>query len=351
MYDFAHGQCDAIEGITHSLCSLEFENHRVLYDWLLDHLDVPTRPQQVEFARLNVSFTVLSKRRLLKLIEGRHVTGWDDPRMPTLRGLRRRGVTPEALRAFCERIGVARRDGVVDVSLLEHAIREDLNARTPRVMAVLDPLKVVIENFPEDAVEEFDALYFPEEPERGARKVPFCRELYIEREDFLEDPPKKWFRLAPGREIRLRYACIIKCVDVVKDPASGAVVELRCTWDPHSRGGNAPDGRKVRGTSHWVSARHAVPAEVRLYERLFLKENPLEDEQSDFIAHLNPDSLKVVSTCRAEPSLAGAAPGSGYQFERLGYFCVDPDSTAEHLVFNRTITLKDTWAKIAQKHP
>ncbi|MCC6749278.1 MAG: glutamine--tRNA ligase/YqeY domain fusion protein [Deltaproteobacteria bacterium] len=348
MYDFAHGLCDAFEGITHSICTLEFEDHRPLYDWILEQLPVPAHPQQIEFARLNLTYTVLSKRRLLQLVKEGLVRGWDDPRMPTISGFRRRGCTPEAIRAFCERIGVARRDGIVDVALLEHALREDLNRVAPRVMGVLRPLRVVIENFPEGQTEEFDAPYFPEEPERGSRKVPFSRVVYIERDDFREVAPPKWHRLAPGKEIRLRYACLIRCTEVVKD-AEGNVVELRCTWDPESRGGNAPDGRKVKGTSHWVSAEHSVQAEVRLYDRLFQKENPLDDESGDFLAQLNPGSLEVLEGCRVEPSLRGAAPGSRYQFERLGYFCVDPDTDGERMVFNRTIGLKDSWAKLEQR--
>jgi glutaminyl-tRNA synthetase len=347
MYDFAHGLSDALEGITHSICTLEFEDHRPLYDWFLEQLGVPCHPQQIEFARLNLSYTVLSKRRLLQLVGQKHVSGWDDPRMPTIAGMRRRGYSPAAIRNFCDRIGVAKRDGVVDVTLLEHALREDLNAHSPRVMGVLRPLKVVIENYPEGQVDEFDAPYHPEDPSFGSRKVPFTREIYIEEDDFREDPPKKWFRLAPGREIRLRYACLITCVDVKKD-ASGKVVELRCTWDPESRGGRSPDGRRVRGTSHWVSASHSVDAEVRLYDRLFATENPMDDsDRKDFTAHLNPASLDVVTGCKVERSLAQAEPLSRVQFERLGYFCVDPiDSRPDKMVFNRTIGLRDSWAKI-----
>jgi glutaminyl-tRNA synthetase len=351
MYDFAHGQSDAIEGITHSLCTLEFENHRPLYDWFLEELEIEPRPHQYEFARLNLSYTIMSKRKLLELIEGGHVSGWDDPRMPTLCGLRRRGYPPEALRNFCERIGVSKRDNVVDVSLLEYEAREVLNRTSPRVMGVLRPLKVVIENFSPERVEWFECPYFPDEPEKGTRKVPLTREIYIERDDFREEPPRKWRRLAPGREIRLRYACYITCTEVIKDPHSGEVVELRCTWDPESLGGWSPDGRKVRGTSHWVSADHALPAEVRLYDRLFQKPNPTEGG-ADYRQHLNPDSLEVLESCLVEPSLADCAPGQRFQFERLGYFCVDRrDSANEHLVFNRTVALRDTWAKIekAQK--
>jgi glutaminyl-tRNA synthetase len=348
MYDFAHGLCDAIEGITHSICTLEFEDHRPLYDWFLQALDTPCRPQQIEFARLNLDYTMLSKRKLLQLVNEGHVNGWDDPRMPTLVGMRRRGYTPEAIRQFCARIGVAKRDSIVDVSLFEHALHEHLNATSPRVMAVLRPLRVVLENYPEGAVDELDAPYMPEDPSFGSRKVPFSRVLYIERDDFREDAPKKWHRLAPGHEIRLRYACLIKCVDVVKD-ARGEVVELRCTWDPESRGGRSPDGRRVRGTSHWVSAAHAVPAEVRVYDRLFTVANPLAGD-GDFRQHLNPHSLETVRGCQAEPSLATAPPGGRFQFERLGYFCVDSeDSRPGALVFNRTLALRDTWAKVEQR--
>ncbi|UCD85745.1 MAG: glutamine--tRNA ligase/YqeY domain fusion protein [Deltaproteobacteria bacterium] len=348
MYDFAHCLSDSLEGITHSICTLEFEDHRPLYDWFLDELAVDCHPQQIEFARLNLSYTVMSKRKLLELVEQRHVSGWDDPRMPTVSGLRRRGYTPESIRNFCERIGVAKADSMVDVALLEYCLREDLNERAPRVMGVLRPLRVVIDNLPEGQVEEFDAPYHPTDPSFGSRKVPFSRVLYIEREDFREDPPGKWFRLAPGREVRLRYACIIKCVDVVKDEKTEEVVELHCTWDPESRGGNPPDGRKIKGTLHWVSADHSLEAEVRLYDRLFTKANPLEEKNgSDFTAQINPESLEILKSCRVEPSLAGAKPESKYQFERLGYFCVDPvDSTGERLVFNRTVPLRDTWAKI-----
>jgi glutaminyl-tRNA synthetase len=342
MYDWAHGQSDAIEGVTHSICTLEFVNHRPLYHWYLDALKLECHPQQIEFARLNLTYTVLSKRRLQELVEGGHVAGWDDPRMPTLAGMRRRGYTPVAIRNFCERIGVSTRDSLVDVSLLEHALREDLNASSPRVMAVLRPLKVVLENFPEGRVDELDAPYDPEKPDGPSRKVPFARELYIERDDFAETPPKKWFRLAPGQEVRLRYACIIRCKEVVKD-AAGEIVELRCTWDPDSRGGNAADGRKIKGTIQWVSSARAVAAEVRLYDRLFRVENPLSDKDT-WTTHLNPSSLEVVETARVEPSLANAQPGERFQFERIGYFCVDRESTATRRVFNRTISLKDSWA-------
>jgi glutaminyl-tRNA synthetase len=347
MYDYAHCVSDSLEGITHSLCTLEFEDHRPLYDWFLDALGI-YHPQQIEFARLNLGYTVLSKRKLLTLVEQGHVTGWDDPRMPTLSGLRRLGYTPEAIRTFCERIGVAKRNSVVDLALLEHCLREDLNQRAPRVMAVLRPLRVVIVNYPEDQVEEMDAVNNPEDPSMGTRQVPFSRVLYIERDDFREDPPKQFFRLAPGREVRLRYAYFITCTGVVKDDQTGEVVELHCTYDPATRGGDAPDGRKVRATLHWVSAAHAIEAEARLYDHLFVKAVPSDDEEGlDFTTSLNPQSLEVLPSCWVEPSLVGAAPGDRYQFERLGYFCVDPaDSAPGALVFNRTVTLRDTWAKI-----
>ncbi len=350
MYDFAHALSDMIEGITHSLCTLEFEDHRPLYDWFLDTLETPCHPQQIEFARLNLSYTVLSKRKLVELVEGGYVNGWDDPRMPTLAGLRRRGVPPEAIRDFCQRIGVAKRDSLVDIALLEHCIREDLNRRAPRVMGVLRPLKVVIENYPPDLVEEMDAVNNPEDPAAGTRKVPFSRELWIEAEDFSENPPKKFYRLAPGREVRLRYGYLITCRDVVKD-AAGNVVELRCTYDPDTRGGDTPDGRKVKATLHWVSVAHAIPAEVRLYDRLFTVENPgLERDGVDYKSFLNPNSLQVISHAWVEPSLAQAKPGERYQLERIGYFCVDPDTEkAGKLVLNRTVTLKDTWARLQQR--
>jgi glutaminyl-tRNA synthetase len=346
-YDFTHGQSDSIERITHSLCSIEFEDHRPLYDWFLDQLGV-YHPQQIEFARLNLSYTILSKRKLRQLAEGKHVNGWDDPRMPTLSGLRRRGYTTESIRNFCNRIGVAKRDSIVDIAMLEHCLREDLNKRSPRVMAVLHPLRVVIDNYPENKTEELDAINNPEDPNMGTRKVPFSRKLYIEQEDFREEPPKKYFRLAPGREVRLRYAYFIKCVDVVKDEKTGEVVELHCTYDPKTQGGDSPDGRKVKATLHWVSAAHSLEAEVRLYDRLFLKENPSEGK-ADFLANLNPDSLEMLKSCRVEPGLKGADPGSRYQFERLGYFCVDPDSSDDKLVFNRTVSLRDIWARIEKK--
>lgn len=347
MYDYAHCVSDSIEGITHSVCTLEFEDHRPLYDWFLDALKVDCHPQQIEFARLNLSYTVMSKRKLLQLVEGRHVSGWDDPRMPTISGLRRRGYTPEAIRNFCERIGVAKRNSMVDIALLEYCIREDLNRHAQRVMAVLRPLRVVIDNYPEDLTEELDAVNNPEDPSAGTRKVPFSRVLYIEREDFMEDPPKQFFRLAPGREVRLRYAYYITCVSVVKDEQTGEVMEIHCTYDPLTRGGDAPDGRKVKATLHWVSAAHAEQAKVRLYNHLFLKENPADAKDgTDFISCINPASLEVLTACRVEPSLRDARPGDRVQFERMGYFCVDHDTSGSSLVFNRTVGLRDTWAKI-----
>ena len=351
MYDFTHCLSDSIEGITHSICTLEFENNRPLYDWVLDQLNVDCHPQQIEFARLNLSYTVLSKRKLVELVEKEYVAGWDDPRMPTLAGMRRRGYTPEAIRNFCERIGVAKRDSVVDVALLEHYLREDLDRRTPRVMAVLRPLRVVIDDYPEDQTEELDAPYHPQDPSMGSRKVPFSRLLYIEREDFLEEPPKKFFRLGPGREVRLRYAYYITCKGVVKDERTGEVVEVHCSYDRETRGGWSSDGRKVRGTIHWVSAAHSLPAEVRLYDRLFQTANPTgEKEGNDFTRTLNPRSLETLTSSRVEPSLADAAPESLYQFERLGYFCVDSaDSSQGTPVFNRTVTLRDSWAKILKR--
>ena len=351
MYDFAHGQSDSIENITHSLCTLEFQDHRPLYDWFLDELEI-YHPQQIEFARLNISYTLLSKRKLLRLVQEGYVDGWDDPRMPTLSGIRRRGYPPEAIRDFADRIGVAKNDSIVDIALLEHSVRQDLNQRAPRVMGVLRPLKVIIDNYPDDLVEEMEAVNNPQDPSQGTRMVPFSRVLYIDHDDFREDPPKKFFRLAPGREVRLRYAYFIKCVDVVKDEKTGEVIELHCTYDPATRGGDAPDGRKVKATLHWVSAKHALPVEVRLYDRLFTKANPQEaQEGEDFISNLNPDSLEVLNSSFVEPSLADAQAGDFFQFERLGYFCVDPDSSEGKLVFNRTVPLRDTWAKIekAQK--
>ena len=346
-YDYAHPISDALEGITHSLCTLEFEDHRPLYDWFLDNVSVPCHPQQIEFARLNLTHTVMSKRRLLELVGKGHVGGWDDPRLPTLKGLRRRGYTPEAIRAFCEHIGVQKRDGAVEMALLEHFIREDLNKRVPRVMAVLRPLRVVLENYPEGRVEEVEAVNNPEDPGMGTRKVPFSRVLYIERDDFREVPPKKFFRLAPGQEVRLRYAYIIKFVRVVKEARTGEIVELRCTYDPETRSGGPQAGRKVKGTIHWVSATHALDAEVRLYDHLFVKADAGDvPEGQDYTVNLNPSSLERLRGVKVEPSLAGAQPGSRYQFERQGYFCVDPDSAAGRLVFNRTVALRDSWAKI-----
>ncbi|HUU37128.1 MAG TPA: glutamine--tRNA ligase/YqeY domain fusion protein [Candidatus Desulfaltia sp.] len=346
-YDWAHGQSDSIEGITHSICTLEFEVHRPLYDWLLDQLGIH-HPQQIEFARLSLSHTVLSKRKLLELVKEGYVSGWDDPRMPTISGLRRRGYTPEAIRTFCDLIGIAKANSIVDLPLLEDCVREDLNKRAPRVMGVLRPLRVVIVNYPEDRTEELEAINNPEDAGAGTRDVPFSRVLYIEREDFMEDPPKKFFRLAPGREVRLRYAYFIKCEEVVKDPGSGEVVELRCTYDPATRGGDSPDGRKVKATLHWVSAAHALPVEVRLYGTLFTKRDAGEvEEGADWKGNLNPKSLEVLTGCRVEPSLKDAAPGARCQFERMGYFCVDGrDSGRGKLVFNRTVTLRDPWANI-----
>jgi glutaminyl-tRNA synthetase len=347
MYDFAHSLSDSIEGITHSICTLEFEDHRPLYDWFLDVLNVH-HPQQIEFARLNLTYTVMSKRKLVELVEQGYVSGWDDPRMPTISGFRRRGYTPESIRNFCERIGVAKSNSVVDIALLEHCVREDLNKRAPRVMAVLQPLRVVIDNYPEGQVEELEAENNPEDPGMGTRKVPFSRVLYIEQDDFREDPPKKFFRLAPGREVRLKHAYYITCVDVIKDKQTGEVVELHCTYDPATRGGWSQDGRKVKGTLHWVSADHSLEAEVRLYDHLFVKANPGgEKDGADFKNYVNPNSLTTLTSCRVEPHLAGAAPGSHYQFLRRGYFCVDAvDSSDETLVFNRTVSLRDSWAKI-----
>jgi len=349
MYDYAHPLSDAIERITHSLCTLEFEDHRPLYDWLVEQLIETDRPRQIEFARLNLSYTIVSKRKLLQLVQQGHVSGWDDPRMPTLRGMRRRGYTPEAIRDFCARIGVAKKENVIDVAQLEHSVREDLNLRAPRVMAVLRPLKVVITNYPEDRVEEVDVINNPEDESAGTRRVPFSRELYIERDDFREDPPKKFFRLSPGREVRLRCAYFITCTDVVKNEA-GEVVELRCTYDPATRGGDAPDGRRVKATLHWVSTAHAIPVEVRLYDRLFTAEDPeLIEAGQTLLDHLNPASLEVLRGCRAEPGLARSSPGTRVQFERIGYFCVDSDSQPGALVFNRTVSLRDTWARLEQR--
>ena len=348
LYDFAHGQSDSLEGITHSLCSLEYEAHRPLYDWYVNTLEIYA-PRQIEFARLHLSHTIMSKRKLLQLVKEKHVSGWDDPRMPTLSGLRRRGYTPESIRDFCSRIGVAKADSIVDIAILEHCIREQLNKEAPRVMAVLRPLKVVIENYPDDQVEDMDAVNNPENPDAGTRKVPFGKVIYIEQDDFREEPPPKYFRLAPGREVRLRYAYFVKCTGVIKDDA-GNVIELRCTYDPATRGGDAPDGRKVKATIHWVSAERGLPVEIRQYEQLIDKVNPDNTvEGENFLDYLNPNSLEVLKSV-VEPSLKGAAVSSRYQFERTGYFCVDPDSTPDTLVFNRTVSLKDSWAKVEKKH-
>ena len=348
MYDFAHGQSDSIEKITHSICTLEFEDHRPLYDWYVEQLGI-YHPQQIEFDRLNLTYTMMSKRKLLKLVQDGHVRGWDDPRMPTLAGIRRRGFTPEALRNFCAAIGVSKTTGIVELGLLEHHVREDLNKRALRVMAVLRPLKVVIDNYPDGQTEELDAVNNPEDASAGTRKVPFSKVLYIEQDDFREDPPKQYYRLSPGREVRLRYGYFITCTSVVKNE-QGEVTEVHCTYDPATRGGNAPDGRKVKATIHWVSARHAVEAEVRLYDNLFTRENPNDaPEGQDFTANLNPNSLELLGSAKLEPSLLNACPGAHYQFERLAYFCVDPDSTPGHPVFNRTLPLKDTWAKIEKR--
>jgi glutaminyl-tRNA synthetase len=345
MYDYTHGQSDSLEKITHSVCTLEFENHRPLYEWFIENLGIYS-PQQIEFARLNLTFTVVSKRKLLKLVEDNHVSGWDDPRMLTISGLRRRGYTPAALRKFCETIGIAKFNSTIDMVVLENSIREDLNKTAARVMGVLNPLKVVITNYAEGESEQLEAVNNPEDPNAGTRRVPFSRELYIEREDFMEDPPKKFFRLSPGKEVRLRYAFFLTCNEVIKDDA-GKIVELRCTYDPETKGGKAPDGRKVKATLHWVSAEHALPVEVRLYDHLFNKPNPEDvEEGQDFLSNLNPESLVVRTECFVEPSITGCQPGAQYQFERLGYFCVDKESTEEKVVFNRTVTLRDSWAKI-----
>ena len=351
MYDFAHPLSDAIEGVTHSLCTLEYVDHRPLYDWAIEHAAPASRPRQYEFARLNLNYTVMSKRKLLQLVEQRHVSGWDDPRMPTVSGLRRRGYTPESIRDFCARIGVAKKENVIDVGLLEHCIREDLNRRAPRAMAVLRPLKLVITNYPEGQTDQFEIASHPDDAALGSRAVPFSREVYIEREDFMEEPPKKFFRLAPGREVRLRNAYLVTCTEVIKN-AAGEIVELRGTYDPATRGGDAPDGRKVKATLHWVSAAHAVDAGIRLYDRLFTAEDPegaAARDGADFTALLNPQSLEVLQGCKVEPSLARAASGARFQFERQGYFAVDPDSAPGGLVFNRTVSLKDSWAKSGQQ--
>ena len=347
MYDYTHPISDAIEKITHSLCTLEFEDHRPFYDWLLDTLKTPCHPQQIEFARLNLTYTVMSKRKLLKLVNEKHVSGWDDPRMLTISGLRRRGYTPAAIRSFCDTIGLAKRESRVDMGVLENAIRNDLNDTAPRAMAVLSPLKVVITNYPQELEEELEIDNHPKKPEMGKRKVTFCREIYIEQDDFMEDPPKKFFRLAPGREVRLRAAYLITCDRVIRDAHTGEIVELHCTYDPASRGGSSPDGRKVKGTLHWVSARHAITSEVRLYDRLFNVENPEADKETSFMSHLNPNSLLTLTNCLLEPYLAAAGENDRYQFERLGYFCLDSvDATAASPVFNRTVTLRDSWEKI-----
>jgi len=346
MYDYAHGESDALEHITHSICTLEFEDHRPLYDWYVENLPVPSRPRQYEFARLNVTYTMLSKRNLLRLVNEKRVRGWDDPRMPTLVGIRRRGFPPEALRQFAELVGVAKRESIIDYAMLEHCVRDVLNRTAPRRMAVLRPLKVVITNYPEGQVEEFEVANNPEDPDAGTRKVPFARELWIERDDFMEDPPKKFFRLAPGREVRLRAAYFITCQEVVKD-GSGAIVELRCTYDPATRGGSAPDGRSPKATMHWVSAAHAIAGEVRLYEHLFTRADP--GAEGELFDDLNPQSEEVLASCRLEPALAGSAPGTRVQFERLGYFAVDKDTRADQIVFNRIVTLRDTWAKVQAK--
>ncbi len=351
MYDFAHCLSDSIENITHSLCTLEFADNKALYDWVLQELETPRHPQQIEFGRLDLTYTVMSKRVLRRLVSEEHVESWDDPRMPTVSGMRRRGFPADAIRKFCTEVGLARHHATVQIEQLETAVRDELNRTAPRVMAVLDPLRVVIENYPEDVTDELDAVNNPEDPSAGTRKVPFSRELFIERDDFMEDPPRKFFRLAPGREVRLRYAYFITCTDVIKDENTGQILELRCTYDPATRGGDAADGRKVKATLHWVSARDAIEAEVRLYDRLFITPTPMKaPEGKDFIANLNPDSLEIRSGCMVEPSLASAAPGDRFQFERLGYFCVDPDSPEDALILNRTVTLRDTWARIQAKN-
>ena len=345
MYDFAHGQSDSIEGITHSLCSLEFEDHRPLYDWFVEQLEI-FHPRQIEFSRLNLNYTVLSKRKLLRLVKEGYVNGWDDPRMPTLSGMRRRGYPPEAVLDFISRVGIGKNENIVNIALLEHCVRQNLNQTAPRVMGILNPLKVVIINYPEDQVEEMDAINNPEDETMGIRKVPFSRELYIEQDDFRDVPPPKYYRLSPGREIRLRYAYFVKCVDVIKD-SEGNVVEVHCTYDPETRGGDAPDGRKVKSTIHWVSSKHAINLEIRLYDRLFNKEKPEDTEEGkDFLSNINPDSLQVLTNCFIEPSVKNAKPNEKFQFERQGYFCLDPDSSADHLVFNRTVAMRDSWAKI-----
>ncbi len=349
MYDFQHPVSDAIEGISHSLCSLEYEDHRPLYEWVVNNVSVPAKPRQIEFARLNLNYTVMSKRKLLELVKNNYVNGWDDPRMPTLSGLRRRGYTSEAIRDFCDRIGVAKTTSMVDLGLLEHCVREDLNKKANRIMGVLRPLKVVIDNYPDDLVEEFEAENNPEDPDSGTRKVPFSKVLYIEQEDFAENPPKNYFRLSPGREVRLKHTYFVKCESFVKDENTGEVIEVHCTYDPETRGGNAPDGRKVKGTIHWVSAAHALDAEVRLYDTLFTVPNP-DDDEKDYKENLNPNSLEVLTSSKIEPSVKTAAPGTRYQFLRMGYFCIDTkDTTADRPVFNRVVALKDSWAKVVNK--
>ena len=348
-YDFTHGQSDSIEKITHSLCSLEFENHRPLYEWYLEKLDI-YRPQQIEFARLNLSYTVMSKRKLSQLVEEERVAGWDDPRLPTLSGLRRRGYTPESIRDFCSRTGIAKSDNLVDISLLEHCLRQDLNKKANRVMAVLKPLKLVIENYPDDQNEELEAVNNQEDDNKGKRKIPFSKQLYIERDDFMENPPRKFFRLSPGQEVRLMHAYYVTCKDIVKDQETGEIVEIICTYDPDTKGGWSKDGRKVKGTLHWVSAKHAIPAEIRLYDRLFSKENPNRvDVDQDYKDYPNPNSVELLTDCLVEPSLAGGQPGDSYQFLRRGYFCIDQDSNDQQLVFNRSVSLRDTWAKVQKK--
>jgi glutaminyl-tRNA synthetase len=350
-YDYAHPLSDALEGITHSICTLEFEDHRPLYDWVVEQAEVPHRPQQIEFARLNLAYTVMSKRRLFELVEKKLVSGWDDPRLPTIKGLRRRGYTPEAIRAFCDHIGVAKREAIVEMQLLEHFIREDLNKRAPRVMAVLRPLKIILDNYPEDQSEELEAVNNPEDLSAGTRKVPFSRVLYIEQDDFREDPPKQFFRLAPGREVRLRYAYIIKCVGVTRDPRTGKVTELHCIYDSTTKSGASQEQRKVKATVHWVSEAHAVKAEVRLYNPLLVMDLTKVPPDHDWTTYLNPNSLEQITGCLVEPSLRQTVPGTRYQFERLGYFCTDPDSASGTLIFNRTVSLKDAWAKIEKTQP
>jgi len=344
MYGFTHPLSDAIEGVTHSLCTLEFEDQRPFYDWVLDNVTISKRPRQIEFSRMSLDYSIMSKRLLTILVDENYVSGWDDPRMPTLSGLRRRGYTPRAIRNFCTRIGVTKNEQQIEASVLENCVREDLDKNAPRVFAVMNPLKLVIENYPQDRVEQFDAFNHPNNPEMGSRQIPFCRELYIDRQDFMEEAPKKFFRLAPGREVRLRYAYFITCTSVIRN-SEGQISELRCSYDPESRGGHAPDGRKVKGTLHWVSAQHALDAEVRQYDRLFQDANPLSDRSKDFLELINPDSKAVITNSKVEPGLISATTGKSFQFERVGYFCVDPESTPSHLVFNRTVELRDSWGK------